>query len=1117
MSSTASDFINLFVQPPGDLFFFLAVFAVGQISLMMALGQRLRRPQAAAARRYVIASAGIVGVWSLLMLGAFAALISGQTSDAILPPLERAAHVVTILLVSWAFLTADHNRWGTVSGRVLRLLLALVAVGYLLTALEWSSVWTNADFNRTSYSVTWTFIAAVFSGAAILLTLTNIRWIVDAPLKLVALAVLLLGYGITLGQVAQDSIRGDYAGAARLAFLAALLIFPTVIYRLVVGQLEAEAAQTAALARAELQARAVPRDDSTASERENAQLMRALGLMLEHATPEIIPQRVVQAALQVLKADVTALLSAEDANYADVVTGMDRVLSRELNGISLNLDEQPALASAIERRVQYALLPGEDDDALRDLYTRLDIEPVGPAYFQPVVSERTLYGVLLVANPYSARAFNDAELSLLKGMSVIAANLLALSNAARDARLEAEGRIIQAMIQGVSPDDLSSGSALTLWEEMRGELEASRDQIMQLSRQVMQLKLELDDERSRLALAMESTEEGKSISQRVLAINEERQRVQEERDRLAARLRDAEAALASAASGDDVTVLRAMLDALNRERDELAAQRDRLAKALEDARAQAGVPAAGNAAAMREIIERMLDETAAYERERHAMSERLSEIEAQLTSLGVAEGTVGIAQIIAQLQEQRAALQVQNERLKQERDALLSQRSALDTAMQDEGLREQQIDILQTEIAHLAADREAAIKQRDKLRAERDDLLGKIETLRGQYARVLAEMAGFEQELTEEHEEQVQLRAQLEAVDAERIALETERDRLLAERSALLIERDQLLARIEGNRERVQQLGEDGVGSLTRVIESLTAERSALERELNETKTALAVLEDKLDLLQIKASSAPPPQVVYRTDDPEVFLSMVQELRTPMTSIIGYVDLLLNESAGILGEMQRKFMQRVSVNVKRLAGMLDDLVRMTALDAGRFTLAKAPVDVIEVIEDAITEVTDQLREKGLSVHLHLAEDIPPIVADRDAIHQVIGQLLTNAYLVSPTGGDIYIAARVGHAGNGVPNGHDGDQVLVSVEDRGGGIAEEDIPRVFARKYKAENPLIQGLGDTGVGLAIAKALIEAHGGEVSLKTRAGAGSTFIFTLPIEPLDADTGELLSEREG
>jgi signal transduction histidine kinase len=231
---------------------------------------------------------------------------------------------------------------------------------------------------------------------------------------------------------------------------------------------------------------------------------------------------------------------------------------------------------------------------------------------------------------------------------------------------------------------------------------------------------------------------------------------------------------------------------------------------------------------------------------------------------------------------------------------------------------------------------------------------------------------------------------------------------------------------------------------------------------------------------------------------------MVQELRTPMTSIVGYVDLLLSESVGILGEMQRKFLQRVSTNVSRLTTMLDDLTRITALDTGQFVLVAEPVDVIALIEDAITNSASQFREKGLVVNLNLSDDdIPPVAADQDAMSQIIGQLLTNAYLASPPNTDVTITARrqpVTLSDNGSRDMVDG--LFVAVADRGGGIALDDQARVFSRKYKADNPLIQGLGDTGVGLAIAKALVEAHGGRLWLETQVEVGSTFTFVLPLE---------------
>ncbi len=1086
---TSVDFTNLLVRPPGDLLYYLAVIAVTLAGFFMALGQRLRRPNLRAPRHYTLATFGGFLSWTLLMIGALFALLTSQSADAILPPLERVVQVTTILLLGWAFLTADHEEWDRTPNLILLALLALVVIGYIVTGLQWASVYDRTDFNLSVFGVAWTFIPAVLVILGIMLTLAYFRNVTDAPLKLVYFAVLLLGYVGTLIQTAQGTIIGDYAGAIRLAFLASLVIVPALVYRMVINALEVEASAPAT--------DQSPRIDSAPSlpppvtaERESAQLMKALGIILENATLETLPEQIVQATVNVLKTDIGALLTVQAANYADISTGIDKVMERSITSLSLNLDSQPTLVNAIERRQQRPLYSDRNVEELHDLYSRLDIEPIGPTYFQPLVNGDTLLAVLLVGMPYSGRELSDPEKELLRGIGIIAARLLALSHAANTP--PSQEALIEALKQGGALENVDNGEMLQVWQEVSSELEAARDQILQLSQQVTQLKIELDYEHSRVAAGLDSTDESKEISQRIIALNEEHQKLIEERDRLANRLREAETALLGAVATDNDAVLKSMVEALRQEKDELTQQRDRLQAQLTEIRT--GTPTTQTA---QEMLDQMGEERSRLEDERDQLNSKLTDIELQLRALGIEEGTAGVTQLVTQLFERHAAMQARAETLKRERDALLNERTQFEDAIAHEKERDKQLQNLQSEIAHLAADREAVTKQRDKLRTELDGVDNRQEALRDQYARLMAELAGYEQELIEAEENRKALSQQIQQLTQERSQLVTERDRLAALHKAVETERDQLMARTEGDRDRLQQLGANGVGSLTKMIEELTAQRSSLEHQLNEAQSALSAADDRLEVLQKRAANQ--PQVIYRPDNPELILGMVQELRTPMTSIEGYVDLMLNESAGILGEMQRKFLQRVNANVTRLASMLEDLTRITFLDAGRFTLVPEPVDVVGLIEDAITSASSQLREKGLTVHLNIDDDIPPIRADRDAIGQIVGQLLTNAYLASPPSSAIYVTARRQSARN---NRTPGEVMFISIEDRGGGISIEDQARVFARKYKAENPLIQGLGDTGVGLAIAKALVEAHGGEIWLESRSGVGSAFSFTLPLE---------------
>lgn len=234
----------------------------------------------------------------------------------------------------------------------------------------------------------------------------------------------------------------------------------------------------------------------------------------------------------------------------------------------------------------------------------------------------------------------------------------------------------------------------------------------------------------------------------------------------------------------------------------------------------------------------------------------------------------------------------------------------------------------------------------------------------------------------------------------------------------------------------------------------------------------------------------------------EFIASLSQELRTPMTSITGYTDLLLGESVGIIGEMQRKFLQRVKANVERMGGMLNDLIGVTAIDSGKLRLRPTEVDMTEVIEDMVIGAKAQLEEKELAIDLNLPKPLPPAWADPDVLRQIMSNLLSNACQCSPVGGTIGINILVREQTGGgevVPGSK--HYLVVSLRDSGGGIAPEDQHRVFNRFYRADHPLIEGLGETGVGLSIVKSLVEAQGGRIWVESEMGSGSTFSFTLPV----------------
>jgi signal transduction histidine kinase len=138
--------------------------------------------------------------------------------------------------------------------------------------------------------------------------------------------------------------------------------------------------------------------------------------------------------------------------------------------------------------------------------------------------------------------------------------------------------------------------------------------------------------------------------------------------------------------------------------------------------------------------------------------------------------------------------------------------------------------------------------------------------------------------------------------------------------------------------------------------------------------------------------------------------------------------------------------------------------------------------------------SSQVREKNITLHLDLPKEVQSIYADREALQQILIHLLQNAGAVSPVEGTITLKVQTKSE-----DGH--DYVLLQVSDTGGGIPAEDIPRVFTRLYRADNVLIQGVGDTGVGLSIAKTLTEAQNGRIWVESESGVGSTFSVLLPM----------------
>ena len=268
-----------------------------------------------------------------------------------------------------------------------------------------------------------------------------------------------------------------------------------------------------------------------------------------------------------------------------------------------------------------------------------------------------------------------------------------------------------------------------------------------------------------------------------------------------------------------------------------------------------------------------------------------------------------------------------------------------------------------------------------------------------------------------------------------------------------------------------------------------------IENELRITLEEVARLQNQLAEANMRVIEAEKgTSTAHSTEQAEVVASISQELRQPMSSIVGYTDLLLGESVGILGALQRKFVERIKASTERIGALIDDLIQVTTLESGLNELKPEAVDLNVIIDNAMSYTSSQVREKNISMHLDLPKNVATIYADREALQQILIHLLQNAGAASPLEGTVRLRVQT--------KAEDGKEyVLIQVTDTGGGIPTEDLQRVFTRLYRADNVLIQGVGDTGVGLSIAKTLTEAQKGRIWVESELGVGSTFSVLLPI----------------
>jgi signal transduction histidine kinase len=230
------------------------------------------------------------------------------------------------------------------------------------------------------------------------------------------------------------------------------------------------------------------------------------------------------------------------------------------------------------------------------------------------------------------------------------------------------------------------------------------------------------------------------------------------------------------------------------------------------------------------------------------------------------------------------------------------------------------------------------------------------------------------------------------------------------------------------------------------------------------------------------------------------FISFVaHELKTPMTSIRGYTDLLMGGAMGEISDGQSNFLQTIRSNVTRMATLVSDLSDISRIEAGRLRLEFEAVNVANVVEESSNAQGHSIDLKEQELDLHLPQDLPAVWCDRVRLVQILVNLISNANKYSPEGGHIKILAL--RMENQWDPGGAAEVVRFAVEDDGIGMTQEDQEKIFSKFFRSENPDARQSPGSGLGLNITKNLIEMQGGTIWFESAYGQGTTFFFTIPV----------------
>jgi PAS domain S-box-containing protein len=295
-----------------------------------------------------------------------------------------------------------------------------------------------------------------------------------------------------------------------------------------------------------------------------------------------------------------------------------------------------------------------------------------------------------------------------------------------------------------------------------------------------------------------------------------------------------------------------------------------------------------------------------------------------------------------------------------------------------------------------------------------------------------------------------------------------------------------LHARKELEADLMEKLGK---GERVSQLETLKLTKDGREMDVSLTVSPIIDREGQMIGTSRIARDITDRKVLDRMKD-EFVGTVSHELRTPLTAIKGFIELVLDGDAGPIPDTQREFLEVAARNADRLGALINDILDVSRIESQRLEIRPEPIDLVAVLEDVVSTFRVMARNKGLTLRQEVAS-LPKVLGDASRLVQVFSNLLSNAIKYTPKG-EVGVKATVTSGG-----------VEVVVHDTGVGLTNEEQEQLFTKFFRGKNPVVAESGGTGLGLVIAKAIVETHRGTIDFESRPGEGTRFRVVLPVAP--------------